>query len=59
MGKDIGITDDHHCAVQERTQLNVELAKCDVQFEKGEVRESCYESAIALSKERVKRCQED
>lgn len=59
MGKDIAITDDHHCAVQERTQLNVELAKCDAQFEKGEVRDSCYESATTQSKERVKRCQED
>ena len=29
MGKDISITDDHHCATQERTQINVELAKCD------------------------------
>jgi len=59
MGKDITITGDHHCAVQERTQLNVELAKCDAQFEKGEVREACYESAMERSKERVKRCQED
>jgi len=59
MGKDITITDDHHCAVQERTQLNVELAKCDAQFEKGDVREACYESAMELSKERVKRCQKD
>jgi len=59
MGKDISITDDHHCAVQERTQLNVELAKCDAQFEKGDVRDSCYESAIKLSKERVKKCQKE
>jgi hypothetical protein len=56
MGKDISITDDHHCAVQERTQINVELAKCDAQFEKGEVRDACYDSALDLSKERVENC---
>ena len=59
MGKDISITDDHHCAVQERTQINVELAKCDAQFEKGAVREACYDTAMEQSKKRVKACQKE
>ena len=58
MGKDISITDDHHCAVQERTQINVELATCDAQFEKGGVRDACYDSALEISEKRVKKCQE-
>jgi len=56
MGKDISITDDHHCAVKERTNINVELAKCDAQFEKGAVRDACYESAVELSQKRVETC---
>ena len=59
MGKDISLTDDHHCAVEERTQLNVELAKCDAQFEKGAVREACYDTAMEQSKKRVKACQKE
>ena len=58
MGKDISITDDHHCATKERTHINVELAKCDAQFEKGAVRDACYDSALEISEKRVKKCQE-
>jgi hypothetical protein len=56
MGKDISITDDHHCAVKERTNINVELANCDAEFEKGELRDTCYDSAVEVSQKRVEAC---
>ena len=59
MGKDISITDDHPCAAQERTHMNVELAKCDAQFEKGAVRDACYDSAVEASKTRADKCRKD
>jgi len=59
MGKDISITDDHPCSARERTHMNVELAKCDAQFEKGDVREACYESALEVSEKRVEKCRKN
>ncbi len=56
MGKESSITDDHHCTVKERTRINVELAKCDAEFEKGAVRDSCYDSVMEVSKNRVVKC---
>ncbi len=56
MGKDNTLTDDHHCSVKERTHLSVELAKCDAEFEPGDVREACYDSAMEASKTRVTAC---
>ena len=56
MGKDISITDDHHCAARERININVELAKCDAEFEQGDVRDACYDSAVEISRKRVESC---
>jgi len=56
MGKAYSTTDDHHCSVKERTRRHVEIAKCDAQFEKGDVRDACYDSAMEISENRVEKC---